>query len=372
MAPPSLPQPLGRMPSGRRVGRPDNPDLPDPFGHSPQSDMFVLPAAPASVSAARRKVRELLDAWRVDADTADNALLITSELVTNALTHTASERIVCRLRLAAGRLHVEVEDENRGGTLPAQRRPGFDEQCGRGLLLVGVLSSDWGVRDAPHGSGRIVWAELPTAEVELTETSTASPPSTTSTAPASPATPAEATAPTGTASLAETATATEAALIASAPVGAAASLSAAPPLPPTGRVAAPVPAAPPLPSAAHPAEAPSTAPAPAGPAVVPAALPPASAVHGVGSVSAPASLPAGAHASAPALALPPTPSTLHATPAYPTAHAILAAPAVQVVAPAPWHPSAPHRIRPVPHSAEGIASHGPYGTTAPHPPYSRS
>ncbi|WP_405823399.1 ATP-binding protein [Streptomyces sp. NBC_01390] len=279
--------------------------------------MFVLPAAPASVSAARRKVRELLDAWGVDADTSDNALLITSELVTNALTHTASERIVCRLRLSVGRLHVEVEDENRAGTLPAQRRPGFDEQCGRGLLLVGVLSSDWGVRDAPHGSGRIVWAELPTAEAELTEASPAIPPSTASAAPApsapvATATAIEATTPTGVASPAEPATVAEAALLAPAPVRAAAS------------------------------------------------------------VSAPAPLPPGAHATAPTLALPTAPSIVHAAPTSPTAHAALAAPAVQVVASAPWHPSAPHRIRPVPHSAEGIAPHGPYGTTAPHPPYSRS
>ncbi|GAA0312401.1 hypothetical protein GCM10009540_34850 [Streptomyces turgidiscabies] len=358
MAPPSLPQPLGRMPGGPRAGRPDSPDLPDAFGHSPQSDMFVLPAAPASVSAARRKVRELLDAWGVDADTCDNALLVTSELVTNALTHTASERIVCRLRLSAGRLHVEVEDENRGGTLPAQRRPGFDEQCGRGLLLVGVLSSDWGVRDAPHGSGRIVWAELPTAEAELTEATPAIPPTATSatpapSAPAAPAAPAEATAsatataPNGTATLTGTATATEVALIASAPVRAA-SIAAAPQLPPTDRVTGPAPTAPPLPPAAHPAHAASTSPASAGSASAPALTPPASA----------------AHAPAPTVALrSPTPSTLHAT---------LAAPAVQVVAPAPWHASASHRIRPVPHSAEGIASHGPYGTTAPHPPYSRS
>ncbi|MDW4906293.1 ATP-binding protein, partial [Streptomyces sp. ADMS] len=163
MAPPSLPQPLGRLPRGSLAGRPDHLD------HSPQSGMFGLPASPASVGAARRKVRELLDAWGVGPDTSDNALLVTSELVTNALTHTASERIVCRMRFSARRLHIEVEDENCGGTLPAQRRPGPDEQCGRGLLLVGVVSRDWGVRDAPHGSGRVVWAELEAERVELAE-----------------------------------------------------------------------------------------------------------------------------------------------------------------------------------------------------------
>jgi anti-sigma regulatory factor (Ser/Thr protein kinase) len=251
--------------------------------------MFVLAAAPASVGTARRKVRELLDAWDVGPDTCDNALLVISELVTNALTHAASERIVCRLHLSAGRLHLEVEDENRGGTLPAQRRPGPDEQCGRGLLLVGFLSSDWGVRDAPHGSGRVVWAELPT---EQTESAEAVPPA----APVASAVPVTASAPV------ETAT----------PAGVKA------------LVAAQASAEAPAPSASAP-----DAPAPVSPAVAPIPMP----------------------------SLPPTPP---------------AAPAVQAAAPAPWHLPTPHRIRPVPHSAEGIPSHGPYGTPAPHPPYSRS
>lgn len=282
MAPPSLPQPLGRLPRDRLAG-------PSKYSHqhSPQSGMFALPATPASVGAARRKVRELLGAWSVGDDAVDNALLVTSELVTNALTHTASERIVCRLRLSAGRLHVEVEDENRGGTLPYQRMPGPDEQCGRGLLLVGILSSDWGVRDAPHGSGRIVWAELPDEHAELTDS----------------------TAPTST-----------------------------PPSP----VAASA-----LASVEIPAPADSATSVTTEPAAAPAAPTPAT-------PDAPAPL-------RPAPVLPPTPPAAHAA---------------QVAAPAPWQPPAPHRTRPVPHSAEGTASHGPYGpygTTAPHhSPYSRS
>jgi hypothetical protein len=74
--------------------------------------------------------------------------------------HGAGERIVCRLRTDGHRLHIEVQDENRGGTLPALRSPHPDDQSGRGLVLVDALSSDWGARDAPLGSGRVVWAEL--------------------------------------------------------------------------------------------------------------------------------------------------------------------------------------------------------------------
>ncbi|MGW3649887.1 ATP-binding protein [Streptomyces sp. NPDC000878] len=296
MAPPSLPQPLGRLPRDRLAGGPSK--------YSPQSGMFALPATPVSVGAARRKVRDLLDTWGVGADTTDNVLLMTSELVTNALTHTASERVVCRLRLSAGRLHIEVEDENRGGTLPAQRIPGPDEQCGRGLLLVGMLSSDWGVRDAPHGSGRIVWAELPLEEAEVTDATTgpAASPSVAASSPGSgspSASTSTSTSPPGSGSPSGSGSASGET---SAPAESTTSVTAEPPAPP----AAP------------------DAPAPVRPDPV----------------------------------LPPTPPAAHAA---------------QVAAPAPWQPPAPHRTRPVPHSAEGTASHGPYGTAAPHhPPYSRS
>ncbi|GGX51453.1 ATP-binding protein [Streptomyces fructofermentans] len=131
--------------------------------------MFGLTPEPASVSAARRNVRELLTEWGTGPETRDNALLVVSELVTNALTHTASEWIVCRLRTFRGRLHIEVEDRHRGRTLPAPRPAGPDDQDGRGLMLVGALSSDWGVRDAPRGGGSIVWAVLPDLPVRCQE-----------------------------------------------------------------------------------------------------------------------------------------------------------------------------------------------------------
>ena len=163
MAPPLLPQSSDRLPPvmcppARRAA----------YEHH-RAGVFGLPAVPASAGEARRTVRELLEEWAVTPDVREDALLITSELVTNALTHTMSEWIVCRLHLTGQRLRIEVEDQNSGHALPARRRPGPDDQNGRGLMLVGMLSSDWGVNDTPQRSGRVVWAELPSEGRETAE-----------------------------------------------------------------------------------------------------------------------------------------------------------------------------------------------------------
>ncbi|WP_317446913.1 ATP-binding protein [Streptomyces collinus] len=124
---------------------------------------FELPALPPAVGTARRVVRDLLTVWGVAETVRDDAALVLSELVTNALVHAAGERVVCRVRGAADRVRLEIEDQNRGRALPFPRKPGPDEQNGRGLFLVAALSDDWGVTLAPGRPARIVWAELPTA-----------------------------------------------------------------------------------------------------------------------------------------------------------------------------------------------------------------
>ncbi|MFB7499106.1 ATP-binding protein [Streptomyces sp. NPDC056161] len=155
-----------RPPGGEHAGRLPGPDGPDPLASGAQPPgrlhAFDLPATPESVGAARRAVRELLTGWGTGDDVLDNAVIVTSELVTNAVNHSASERIACRLRATPGRLRIEVEDQNRAAALPTPRRPDPDDQNGRGLLLVEALSCDWGVADARR-SARVVWAELTTS-----------------------------------------------------------------------------------------------------------------------------------------------------------------------------------------------------------------
>ncbi|WP_329612885.1 ATP-binding protein [Streptomyces brevispora] len=121
---------------------------------------FALPARPESVAVARRMTRARLDEWRLDDDAHDAAILIVSELITNAVVHTASSRVVCELRCLDNRLRIAVQDQGHQPGGPQLCRSADDEH-GRGLLLVDAMCSAWGSRDAGNGSGRIVWAELP-------------------------------------------------------------------------------------------------------------------------------------------------------------------------------------------------------------------
>ncbi|MGW2741118.1 ATP-binding protein [Streptomyces sp. NPDC001450] len=155
-----------RPPGGEHPGRLPGPEGPDPLASGAAATgptaAFELPALPTAVGTARRVLRDLLTAWGVAEPTRDDAVLVTSELVTNALVHVAGERIVCRVRGTADRVRLEVEDQNRGAARPVQRQCGPGDQNGRGLLLVDALSADWGVTLAPDRPARIVWADLTT------------------------------------------------------------------------------------------------------------------------------------------------------------------------------------------------------------------
>ncbi|MBN0043994.1 ATP-binding protein [Streptomyces actuosus] len=120
---------------------------------------FELAAHPSSPARARRLTRARLNGWEVCEDTCDTAALVVSELVTNAVVHTASRVVVCELRDGGDRVRIAVLDEGcaPGGPSAAQGRP--EEEHGRGLLLVDTLCHAWGAHE--HGPGLLVWAELP-------------------------------------------------------------------------------------------------------------------------------------------------------------------------------------------------------------------
>ncbi|MGW3990272.1 ATP-binding protein [Streptomyces sp. NPDC004830] len=133
----------------------------DPLGAAAQRRFrFELAAHPGSPAQARRLTRARLTGWSVCEDTCDSAALVVSELVTNAIVHTASTHIVCELHDGDDLVRIAVRDEGCAPGQPhAASRTRPEEEHGRGLLLVDALCHAWGAHE--HGPGLLVWAELP-------------------------------------------------------------------------------------------------------------------------------------------------------------------------------------------------------------------
>ncbi|MEV0552763.1 MULTISPECIES: ATP-binding protein [Streptomyces] len=120
---------------------------------------FELAAHPGSAAQARHLTRARLSGWSVCEDTCDTAELVVSELVTNAIVHTASRHVVCELHDGGDLVRIAVRDEGcaPGEPHPSPQRP--EEEHGRGLLLVAAMCTAWGAQET--GPGLLVWAELP-------------------------------------------------------------------------------------------------------------------------------------------------------------------------------------------------------------------
>jgi anti-sigma regulatory factor (Ser/Thr protein kinase) len=124
------------------------------------SSVVLLPHAPSSVAVARRRLSsELVDSGVYDS-IVDDATVIISELISNALRHARplpSGQVRVRWRRREDVLELEVSD---GGAMTEPRRgPGtLSSLGGRGLGIVETLSDGWGVR---HEEGSTtVWAIL--------------------------------------------------------------------------------------------------------------------------------------------------------------------------------------------------------------------
>jgi anti-sigma regulatory factor (Ser/Thr protein kinase) len=111
------------------------------------------------VSTARHLVRSFLIDLGVEGPVTDDASLLVTELVANAVFH-AGGSISLRVALADGRppsLRLEVSDGSPSP--PVERSYGTGASTGRGLALVAHIARRWGV-DRRDG-GKTVWAELP-------------------------------------------------------------------------------------------------------------------------------------------------------------------------------------------------------------------
>lgn len=120
-----------------------------------------LPPQPSSVAEARSRVRGLLvDAGREDL--VDSAVLLVSEIVTNALLHAGTE---IDLRAGLGREGLRVEIGDGSPHLPARRRYATTAGTGRGLLMLESMVDDWGV--TRRRNGKTVWFSLSSPDNDL-------------------------------------------------------------------------------------------------------------------------------------------------------------------------------------------------------------
>lgn len=113
-----------------------------------------FPKSPAASAAARQLVDEL--GSELPESTLDDARLLVSELVANAVEHAAADgEVQVRVDLADGRLRVEVTDSGPGFTYVPRRGDARDER-GWGLHFTSLVASRWGIEQRPT----VVWFEL--------------------------------------------------------------------------------------------------------------------------------------------------------------------------------------------------------------------
>jgi len=107
-----------------------------------------LTAGPAAPGQARCQVQAAIWSWAVGVDE-DVAVLLTSELVTNAVAHQAGRTITLAIICSPGQLRVDVHDTSR--IMPVLMPASADTETGRGLALVDNLSDEWGAYCTPAG-----------------------------------------------------------------------------------------------------------------------------------------------------------------------------------------------------------------------------
>ncbi len=121
------------------------------------ADVLSLPQRLEAANQARRHVRQKLLAWELD-ELVDPVVLLTSEVVTNALLHARPVITVSVQRDGAG---VRVEVCDGSGVQPVRRRRSVTATTGRGVQMLESVSDGWG--STALGEGKLVWFRVVSA-----------------------------------------------------------------------------------------------------------------------------------------------------------------------------------------------------------------
>lgn len=136
---------------------------PDPgTQQAPRIHQYIHQADPQGLSDARAAVGQALRDWGMP-EIADDAELLTGELLVNVLLHTEGGAVLTLEVLPEPVRRVRLSVQDRSSAWPRRRTPGEAATSGRGLLLMDALASRWGVE--PRGEGKAVWCEIGPAPV---------------------------------------------------------------------------------------------------------------------------------------------------------------------------------------------------------------
>ena len=149
---------LGEL--GQRPGREDDIALlgvrytPHPDRHRPDRIARQLDDSARSPAVARRFTSDVLREWDLD-DLVDIALLVVSEVVTNAVAHTVG---VARIALVRDPRFLRIEVSNSSEHSPRVRQVDDDATSGRGMFIVDALAEEWGIERQTNG--KTLWIRL--------------------------------------------------------------------------------------------------------------------------------------------------------------------------------------------------------------------
>ncbi|MFD4530341.1 ATP-binding protein, partial [Streptomyces sp. NPDC058470] len=166
---------MGAIPT-QRESKARVPDAPAHYraGHETVA-RTSLAGTPLAPGAAREFVRAALAEWAelaphgadmIDDRLTDDAVVVVSELVTNAVVHAGTDvELACGMEStedgSPGSLIIEVSDHHAARAIrdDCVERPYGTPEYGRGLRLVSALSDAWGIT---YRTGiKTVWARLP-------------------------------------------------------------------------------------------------------------------------------------------------------------------------------------------------------------------
>lgn len=122
---------------------------------APRRKVHPLPALAVACRMARDLVDEACHAWQLSPEVRDDAAVVVTELVSNAVCHGGGD---IQLQVAVGRhfLHLAVGDGSRN--LPRFGYADSNNSGGRGLIVIDAVAAGWGT--TPSGPGKTVWATV--------------------------------------------------------------------------------------------------------------------------------------------------------------------------------------------------------------------